>query len=170
MSEGNNNSEFVSVERYEAQNRQLMSTVEALSEANNRIAALEMDQVDAGRRDAIRALAAKYPEGTIDVEAEEKALLYSLGSDKTDEQASEHMATIERYAARSAPVTGMVPDGVFAEGPKGGLDQLQGPEKLRAGEAIQKETVKRFQAAAKSGDHSKDYDTIWAEVEAEIVK
>lgn len=70
--------------------------------------ALEQRAVDADRANAIRDLYSRYPH-FVDVEEESQRCLYSRGSDMSPEAFADHMQSVEKYAQRSSPVTGMLP-------------------------------------------------------------
>lgn len=146
----------VSVEKYTQLQRSHTKLIQHTKRQSERLQALERKSTDAERRQVLQRLASDHPY-FVDVDEEVKACLYSCGANMSDDQFTNHVATIEKYAARveTAPVV-----------PRGAL-----PERYIQGEAdkyeqrLSEEAIKVHGEALRQG---KNLD--WATCEAEAKK
>jgi len=103
---------------------------------------LMRERTDAQRAYRLQQLAQKYSAIEANFDEECSRILYSAGSDMTDEEVDAHLQTIERYAAQSSPPKEMIPDGEVLNNEA---------SKERYSEAFNAEVVKRCTAALSSG-------------------
>ncbi len=147
----------VLAERYS----ELASTYESLQNANARmvedygkmksaVVQLERRAVDAERLERIKELYSQYPHFVV-VEEETERCLYSAGATMSNEEFAEHLASVEKYAQRSSPVSRMVPAGEFAP--------VSGPKSDLAGKVVE-----RYTSLADRGVF-KTYDEVEAKFE-----
>lgn len=101
----------VTVEQYQ----QLQDNQKALMQRTARqdkvIAALAREREESRRTSALHALSVEYP-GAFDLDEEKQTCLYSAGSQMDAQAFDQHLATISRFAKRTAVNTPMVPAGV----------------------------------------------------------
>lgn len=107
------NGQEVTVEKYAAlrsSHDHLVQDVGRLTAAMQRY---EREAADAKRTMRLQSLAQQYP-GVVDLHDELQLSLYSNGANMNDEAFEAHIATVEKYAARSAPTGRMLPVGEMA--------------------------------------------------------
>ena len=99
-----------SVERYEALQNSHNALVERYGALNKEMQHIKKERTDLARTQSLTELANKYP-GVVDIKEEKEAMLFSAGSEVSDSEFNKHVATIERYAARTYVPTADIPNG-----------------------------------------------------------
>jgi len=125
------------------------SLAETHGRTNSRLAALERERSDAVRAHRIHSLSSQFP-GLIDFDEEANKVLYSAGSEMDDDDFEAHCDTIERFAAKAAPPTDMIPDGIVQEEER--------PTTERYSAEVNQEVVRRITAALHNNQPALDYD------------
>lgn len=135
-------------------NKQLFDSYAQLQQS---FTAQQQKLIDNERYSQIKALQDRYD--LVDAETEAEKCLYSKGSKMTDEEFANHLAYVEKYAAKAQnrPPVGMVPDGVM---PKRPVD-------VESEERISKLVVDRYSAEASRGVF-RAYEDIRSEIVKEM--
>lgn len=97
-----------------ASHQKLLRTTRATVKELDR---MRRNEHDLKRSDAIRELANQFPH-VVDYDEEASRCLYSQGGSMSDAEFKAHIATVEKYASRTA--TPMIPRGEFPEVDRGG--------------------------------------------------
>lgn len=138
---------------------QNQTLIQELAETKAKLGALMVERSDAIRAHKLAKLANQYD--VIDFDHESQKILYSCGSEMTDEAVDEYLETIERYAAKAAPSMEMLPEG---ESEDDSEDQDALPKNLeRYSASTQAEVVRRMTA------HREKYSS-YEECEAEVCR
>jgi hypothetical protein len=118
---------------------------------------LMQERTDAQRAFRLQQMSQKYSAIEANLDEELSRVLYSAGSEMTDDEFDAHCQTIERYAAQSSPPKGMIPDGELPS---------KDATKERYSQAFNDEVVKRCTAAMHSGK-VRSYDEVADELARE---
>jgi hypothetical protein len=113
----NEESETVKYSQLEAAHKSLIAEHGSLKA---RLGKLEAERTDAIRSHRLAELANRF-EGIVDFDEEAGKVLYSAGSEMSDEDFEDHLEMIERYAAKAAPPVHIAPGGEV-EGEEGDDD------------------------------------------------
>lgn len=106
---------------------------------------LMAERTDAIRSHKLMQLANQY-EGIVDFDDEASKVLYAAGSEMNDEEFEDYIATVEKYAAKAAPPTEMIPIGVAEDDEAESL-----PANMeRYSQGVQTEVVRRMANDAKA--------------------
>lgn len=118
---------------------------------------LMQERTDAQRAYRLQQMAQKYSAIEANLDEELERVLYSAGSQMTDEEFDAHCQTIERYAAQSSPPKGMIPDGELP---------AKEASKERYSQEFNDEVVRRCTASL-SGGRVRSYDEVADELAKE---
>jgi hypothetical protein len=140
------------VERYAAIEANYNTLLAEHSKLKREFGKLMTERTDAIRSHRLTQLAAKYP--AIDLERETSKVLYSAGSEMTDEEFDDHIETVEYYAAQASPLDTFMPEGE-AEDDSGELPVATERYSAR----VQNEVVRRCTEAVSKGEYA-DYEAI----------
>jgi len=118
---------------------------------------LMQERTDAQRAYRLQQMAQKYSAIEANLDEELERVLYSAGSQMTDDEFNAHCQTIERYAAQSSPPKGMIPDGEVPS---------KDASKERYSQEFNNEVVRRCTAALNTGK-VRNYDEVADELAKE---
>ena len=145
------------IEKYAASDE---ATNKRLKQLTHQNAVLQMSAADADRKQRIDQLATKYPHAVVADEEYERCL-YSAEADMNNDAFDRHIEMIESYAARSAPLTRMVPTGHMP------APALPTPERINQDAKIGQRSTEIYSAAQSRGERM-TADEAWTAAEKEI--
>lgn len=144
-------------EKYSKLNEINADLMRSHSQTRQAVIELEKHNCDKDREMQIKDLYQKYPH-FVQVEEELDRCLYSRGSTLDTDQFTTHLESVERYAQRSSPVTGMIPQGTLAN---------PVADKERYETQVSEMIVERYHRYEKQGEY-RTYDQLEAEVRKEL--
>jgi hypothetical protein len=144
-------------ERYSKLNEVNADLMRQHSQTRQAVIELEKHNCDKDREMQIKDLYQKYPH-FVQVDEELDRCLYSRGSTLDTDQFTAHLSSVERYAQRSSPVTGMVPKGTLA-------NPVADKERYEA--QVADMIVDRYHRYEKQGEY-RTYDQLEAEIRKEL--